>query len=155
VRAESWQFYEIDRINDPERLRALQQNLEATLADVRVVVRDWMPMRKRIREVIAQLATDPPALPAGEVAEAGHLLDWMEGGHFVLLGYRHYRLERGRTEDRLVPDRASGLGILSTTRRDGQRPGATVLRGDVRDKARAPELLIITKANSTATVHRG
>ena len=33
--------------------------------------------------------------------------------------------------------------------------GATVLRGDVRARAREPELLIITKANSTATVHRG
>ncbi len=155
AQAESWQLYEIDRVNDPEQLLALQQDLETTLGDVRVVVRDWMPMRKRIREVIANLATEPPTLPPGEVAEAGHLLDWMEGGHFVLLGYRHYRLERGRSEDRLVPDRASGLGILSTARREGQRAGATVLRGDVRKKAREPELLIITKANSTATVHRG
>ena len=155
TQAESWQLYEIDRVNDPQQLLALQQALETTLADVRIVVRDWMPMRKRMREVIAELATDPPALPPGEVAEAGHLLDWMEGGHFVLLGYRYYRLERGRSEDRLIPDRASGLGILSTARREGQRPGATVLRGDVRAKAREAELLIVTKANSTATVHRG
>ncbi|MGC1730787.1 MAG: NAD-glutamate dehydrogenase, partial [Steroidobacteraceae bacterium] len=32
---------------------------------------------------------------------------------------------------------------------------AAVLRGEVRTRARAPELLIVTKANSTATVHRG
>ncbi|MBS0579770.1 MAG: NAD-glutamate dehydrogenase [Proteobacteria bacterium] len=153
--AESWQLYEIDRVNDPEQLRTLQLSLETTLADVRAVVRDWLPMRKRVREIIGQLESDPPPLPAGEVAEASHLLDWMEAGHFVLLGYRHYRLERGRSEDRLAPDRLSGLGILSTARRDGQRRATTVLRGAVRDKARERELLIITKANSTATVHRG
>ena len=88
-------------------------------------------------------------------AEAGHLLDWMEGRHFVFLGYRRYRLERGRSEDRLVPDPRSGLGILSSTRRRGRRPSVTTLRGDVRARAREPELLIVTKANSTATVHRG
>src|SRR5450432_1210286 len=73
VQAESWQLYEIDRVNDPEQLLELQKDLEATLADVRIVVRDWMPMRKRVREVIAELATHPPALPPGEVAEASHL----------------------------------------------------------------------------------
>ncbi|HJX22568.1 MAG TPA: hypothetical protein VJ454_16340, partial [Steroidobacteraceae bacterium] len=52
-------------------------------------------------------------------------------------------------------DPRSGLGILSSTRRRGQRPNVTTLRGDVRARAREPELLIVTKANSTATVHRG
>jgi glutamate dehydrogenase len=152
---ESWQLYEIDRITDPEQLRKLQHDLEATLGDVRVAVRDWAAMRERVRALIGELGSHPPPRPAAEVSEVTHLLDWMEGRHFVFLGYRYYQLERGRGEDRLVPDRASGLGILSTARRDGQRPGATVLRGAVRAKAREPELLIITKANATATVHRG
>jgi glutamate dehydrogenase len=153
--AESWQLYEIDRVDDPEQLLALQRNLEATLADVRAVVKDWLPMRKRLREVIAQLEADPPPLAPAEITEAARLLEWMEGGHFVLMGYRHYRLERGSSEDRLLPERASGLGILGTARQQGKRRDATALRGAVRDKAREPELLIITKANSTATVHRG
>src|SRR6202040_1206229 len=79
----------------------------------------------------------------------------MEGRHFVFLGYRRYRLERGRSEDPLVPDPGSGVGILRSARRRGRRPSVTTLRGDVRARAREPELLIVTKANSTATVHRG
>ena len=152
--AESWQLYEIDRITDPVQLQKLQQDLEATLADVRFAVRDWRAMRERVRTVINALENHPPPLPTAEVSEVAHLLAWMEERHFVFLGYRYYHLERGRSEDRLVPERASGLGILSIARRQGQRPGATVLRGDVRAKAREPELLIITKANATATVHR-
>ena len=155
TRAESWQLYEIDRLTDPAQLAALQADLEATLADVRVAVRDWKAMRERVRELIGEFERNPPPLPPAEVSEVAHLLDWMESRHFVFLGYRHYQLERGRSEDRLVPQRASGLGILSRTRRRARRQAATVLRGELRSKAREPELLIITKANSTATVHRG
>jgi glutamate dehydrogenase len=153
--AESWQLYEIDRVTDAAQIARLQRDLEATLADVRVVVSDWRPMRERVREIITRLESDPPPLPAGEVSEAAHLLDWMEGRHFVFLGYRHYRLQRGRSEDRLVADIHSGLGILAPSRRRSARATVAVLRGDARARAREPELLILTKANSTATVHRG
>src|ERR1700758_1353716 len=153
--AESWQLYEIDRVTDPQQLEKLRRDLESTLADVRAVVSCFMRRRERVRESIARLESDPPPLPAAEVGEARHLLDWMEGRHFVFLGYRHYRLERGRSEDRLVPDMLSSLGVLSRGQRKGGRAAATVLRGDVRMRAREPELLIVTKANSTATVHRG
>jgi glutamate dehydrogenase len=155
---ESWQLYEVDRQTDPARIAALKGKLEATLADVRVAVEDWMPIRERVRAISAELRNDPPPLPADEVTEARELLDWMEGRHFVFLGYRHYRLERGATQDRLVPDMRSGLGILRPGRepvRGSRKPGATVLRGEVREHARKRELLILTKANSHATVHRG
>ena len=153
TQAESWQLYEIDRVTDPAKLTALQADIEATLADVRVSVRDWAAMRERVRTLIGELEREPPPLPPAEISEVAHLLDWMEGRHFVFLGYRHYRLERGRSADRLVGDRDSGLGILR--RGPGARASATVLRGEVRAKGREPELLIITKANSTSTVHRG
>jgi glutamate dehydrogenase len=152
---ESWQLYEIDRVIEPQQLEKLRRDLESTLADVHRAVKDFMPMRERVREIIARLDSAPPPLPAAEVTEARHLLEWMEGRHFVFLGYRHYRLERGRSEDRLVPDVLSSLGVLADGRRGGRRPAATVLRGDVRSRARDRELLIVTKANSTATVHRG
>jgi glutamate dehydrogenase len=152
---ESWQLYEIDRVTEPAQLAKLQRDLEDTLADVRIAVSDWSAMRERVREVVARLESDPPPLPAAEVSEARHLLEWMEARHFVFLGYRHYRLERGRSEDRLVPDTRSGLGVLSSARRHSGRPKVNVLRGDMRARAREPELLVVTKANSTATVHRG
>ncbi len=152
ARSESWQLFLIDMQADPAQLERLQANIEAALGDVRVTVEDWMPMRKRMRSLIAQLKSDPPPLPAEEVIEAGHLLDWMEARHFVFLGYRHYRLERGATEDRLMPEPRTGLGILRNSRSGSAR--ATILRGDLRARARERQLLILTKANSMATVHR-
>lgn len=153
--AESWQLYEIDRQNDPAQLDKLQRDIEATLSDVHVAVVDWPSMRDKAKSIAAGLESNPPPLPADEISEARRLLEWMEGRHFVFLGYRHYNLERGSSEDKLVPDTRTGLGILHNGGRGTVRSGTTTLRGDVRARARENELLILTKANSPATVHRG
>jgi glutamate dehydrogenase len=151
--AESWELYEIDRQTDPAAIERLRQDIESTLVDVGLAVDDWPAMRERVRSLVADLQRDPPPLPAEEITEARQLLEWMEERHFVFLGYRQYRLERGEREDRLVPDTRSGLGILRT---HGSRakPPVTVLTGDVRARARDRELLVLTKANSISTVHR-
>jgi glutamate dehydrogenase len=153
-RTESWQLFEIDRQTDAASLEDLQAKIETALADTRLAVEDWMPMRKRVRTLTAELDGTPPPLPAEEVNEARELLEWMEDGHFVFLGYRYYRLERGTSEDRLIADPRSGLGILRRGNRGADKSNVTVLRGDVRARARDRELLILTKANSVATVHR-
>ncbi len=153
VRNESWQFLEVDRETDPGRLAALAARLAATLDDVRVAVADWAAMRRRARELAASLETLALPLPTAEVVEGRALLDWMEDNHFTFLGYRHYRLERGQGSDRLVPDPASGLGLLRANR-PGHPTRSVTLSGDVRRHARDRELLVITKANTVASVHR-
>ena len=129
--AESWQLYEIDRQTDPAQIEKIQHDIEATLADVRAAVADW--------------SRDARTGPLGRHAPGKHSAarsrrrrrgstppaGWMEARHFVFLGYRHYTLERGAQEDRLVPDPRSGLGILRDGKRKRKGAGATVLRGDV------------------------
>jgi glutamate dehydrogenase len=150
---ESWQLIEIDREADPAALAALAVRLQATLADVRAAVTDWPELRRKAREVAEEVGAGGGDLPSSEVVEARDLLAWMEGNHFTFLGYRHYRLERGRNRDRLVPDLASGLGILREARGTAKSL-TTELSGSVRRQARDRGLLVITKANSLATVHR-
>jgi glutamate dehydrogenase len=149
---ESWQLFEIDRQLDPQRLVELERSLLATLDDVRAAVSDWIAMRTRARAVTHELEYAP--VPRREVREAKSLLEWMDDNHFTFLGYRHYRLKRGRAVDLLVPEQPSGLGILRAPRPGVPRPKSTVLKGELRQRARAPNLLTITKANSVATVHR-
>jgi glutamate dehydrogenase len=151
--AESWELYEIDRQTDAAAIEQLRHDIEATLTDVSFVVDDWRAMRERARTLIADLEREPPPLPAEDVSEARELLEWMEERHFVFLGYRYYRLERGTSTDRLVPDVRTGLGVLRA-RGDGKKPPATVLTGDIRARARERELLVLTKANSVSSVHR-
>src|SRR6195256_831682 len=107
---ESWQLYEIDRVSDPAQLDRLQRDLEVTLADVRLAVTDWSAMRERGREIITRPESPPPPLPAADLSEASHLLDWMEGRHFVFLGYRRYRLQGGPAEGRPGAHPPPGVG---------------------------------------------
>ncbi len=155
-RCESWQLFEIDRQLDPMRLVELEHRLLATLADVQAAVTDWQAMRARVREIGAQLAHAPAPRRAAhrEGRQARSLLEWMDDNHFTFLGYRHYRLRRGRNHDMLAPSRASGLGILRAPRPGVAAPAPVALRGELRKRARALHPLIITKANSVATVHR-
>src|SRR5262249_33778703 len=54
-RSESWQLYEIDRQTDPAQIERIQQEIEATLTDVRAAVADWTQMRERARMVVTSL----------------------------------------------------------------------------------------------------
>ena len=152
ARLESWQLIEVDRESDPKRLAALEQRIRGTLDDVRCATADWRRMRQKAREVAAELGQRRLRLHASEVSEAKALLEWMEDQHFTFLGYREYRLRRGRHRDLLQPVARSGLGLMRASR--GRKARAVVLKGDVRTFARSSEVLIITKANTVATVHR-
>jgi len=148
---ESWQMMEIDRPRDSEAAAEIERRVRAALEDVRRAVADFRAMLERIRAVANGLERTPLPVPKSHASEARALLAWMHDGHFVFLGYRHYHLKRGRSRDALVRDDASGLGILRS-----RKPGAPILlTGHLRQQARAPELLVLTKANTASTVHRG
>ncbi|HTV78943.1 MAG TPA: NAD-glutamate dehydrogenase [Steroidobacteraceae bacterium] len=154
ARRESWQLFEVDRQIDPQRLRLLTRTLAATLADVRVAVADWRPMLEQAR-VAARELQDPGVPPESDPTEAQALIEWMVAGHFTFLGYRRYRLQRGARKDLLLPQSASGLGILRAARPGVATPAPTALTGALRREARSARAVLVTKANSRATVHRG
>src|SRR5258708_18940181 len=98
----------------------------------------------------------PPDRLVSEVskppAETQALLRWLADNHFTFLGSREYDLVEGEQGMALVPVPGTGLGIL---RHDKQ--GSTsfaALPPEVRARARDPQRLILTKANSRSTVHR-
>ena len=110
-------------------------------------------MRARATELAVDLSDGIPGAPRGEAAEAGAFLEWLSDNHFTFLGARDYRLERGRSRDRLVALPGTGLGLLRTGGKR-PRPRPTVLTGEIRRRAREPAILVVTKANSVSTVHR-
>jgi glutamate dehydrogenase len=153
ARTESWQLYEIDRLWDAESTERLEARLHVALEHVQLAVTDWMTMRAKVRRAIEQLAKAPlRGERAQQRDEAIALLDWMEGAHFVFLGYRYQRLTRGAHRDRLQADQRSGLGIL----RAGslEKSGTENLQGELRDAMRSTDPLIITKSALRSTVHR-
>jgi glutamate dehydrogenase len=100
AKPESWQIIEVDREADPARLAALERRIKSTLEDVRLATTDWHPMRRMAREIAADLGKRMRGPQASEMHEVKALLEWMEERHFAFLGYREYRLRRGRQCDR-------------------------------------------------------
>jgi len=150
---ESWQRMEIDRQAETQ-FEQIRQRIVKSLDDVRVACTDWGDMRRKAREICHELEVSPPPLSSNEALEGKALLEWMEGNHFTFLGYREYRLLRGRAEDQLVAIPETGLGILRPNRPGSAPPQITSLKGDIRKHARDKVLMVITKANSVSTVHR-
>ncbi|MEV0727221.1 NAD-glutamate dehydrogenase [Polymorphospora sp. NPDC050346] len=168
---ESWMRLEIDPVRDAEDRERLRADLTRVLTDVREAVEDWQSMRERALALADELDTvrvpeSRLPVPEKDITDSVELLRWMAYEHFTFLGYREYRLAgatgRPDGENRTleaVP--GTGLGIL---RQDpvGQPVGAgqhapralASMTPEAADKVLEKRLLIITKANSRATVHR-
>ncbi|MFD8593884.1 NAD-glutamate dehydrogenase [Kitasatospora sp. NPDC059646] len=158
---ESWMHIEIDRETDREDLRTIEVGLRRVLGDVREVVEDWSKMRDSALRLADELAEQPPAhLPEQEVGEAWELMRWLADDHFTFLGYREYDLVEHEGEEVLKAVAGTGLGILRAdplSHDTDHHPVSEAfgrLSAPVRAKAHEKKLLVLTKANSRATVHR-
>ncbi|MEV4506552.1 NAD-glutamate dehydrogenase [Streptomyces klenkii] len=171
---ESWIHVEIDRETDRGDLKQIAADLLRVLSDVREAVEDWSKMRDAALRIADALPEEPaPAdVPSSESTEARELLRWLAADHFTFLGYREYELTKlatdGTEEDVLTAVPGTGLGILRSdpSHHDEDHhgphshlprpasPSFNRLPADARAKAREHKRLVLTKANSRATVHR-
>ncbi|MCW2877044.1 MAG: NAD-glutamate dehydrogenase [Sphaerisporangium sp.] len=153
VLVESWMHIEIDRQSDPEVLAGLEKDLRRVLQDVRYSDEDFAKMRALAVRIATDLEAAPPPLPPGDVADSLELLRWLADGYFTFLGYREYRLEKADDGgDGLHALPGTGLGILRADKAGSASFAA--MSPELRAKAREKQLIVITKANSRATVHR-
>jgi glutamate dehydrogenase len=154
VLQEAIMLFEIDRQSDADSLATLEEDLRRTIDEVRAAVEDWAPMRERLAIIIDDLKRNPPPIDADELEEGREFLEWLADDHFTFLGYREYELLEEDDEAVVRWGPGPGLG----TRRDtalGERSVAfDSLSSDVREQAGTPRLLILTKANARARVHR-
>ncbi len=154
--AESYIQIIFNRIGDSALMLRLENLVAATLRDIRLATEDWHEMLAASRSIRDELRSQPPPINAHDLAESEALLEWMEHDHFTYLGYREYDLVGDADDEHLVAREDTGLGIL----RDSHQPDSPRSRDrqqlakDIRKQARSRDLLIITKANSLATVHR-
>src|SRR5690606_6646241 len=130
---------EVDRLADAGQMQALKDAILVALADVRAAVADWQPMRERMLEIAEALqGSGMPVDPAAR-AEARDFLLWCADNHFTFLGYREYEVR----DRQLCPVVGSGLGLLRRKDESATPPPGT-----------RQEVLILTKTNARASVHR-
>ncbi|MER7130469.1 NAD-glutamate dehydrogenase domain-containing protein, partial [Streptosporangium saharense] len=150
---ESWMHFEIDRQSDPAVLKRLEADLQRVLEDVRYAVEDFAKMRALALQTAEDVSVNPPPLDLAGVEDSLELMRWLADGHFTFLGYREYRLEEDEQGDTLRQVPGTGLGILRHDKAGSESFAA--LPPELRAKAREKQqMLIITKANTRATVYR-
>jgi glutamate dehydrogenase len=141
---------ELLREPDRDRLEHLHERIVAVLEKVRTAVDDWEPMRRRALELADELEQQRRPASQEEVDEVRAFLRWVADDHFTFLGYREYKLIEDDGDVRVKAFDDTGLGILrhqrpSPPRKLGEKAAAL---------ARTSQLLLLTKANSQAPIHR-
>ncbi len=151
---ESFIHVEVDRITDADQRRRLEADIERVLGDVRSAVDDWKPMRAKLETIVAEVEARPPPLAADELTEGKDFLRWLAHDKFTFLGYRCHDLVMvdGVPALKIVP--GTSLGILRESTSKDVASSFAALPVEVREYARRPELLVITKSTSRSTVHR-
>ncbi|WP_306203737.1 NAD-glutamate dehydrogenase [Actinoplanes sp. RD1] len=150
---ESWIRVEIDPVRTEEAREQLHNELRRVLTDVRDAVDDWPRMRQRALVIADELATargteSKLPVPDKDVTDSVELLKWLAHDHFTFLGYREYHLDG----DLLSAVPGSGLGILRGDQSTARKLSS--MAPEAHQRALEKRLLVITKANSRATVHR-
>ncbi|WFF06791.1 NAD-glutamate dehydrogenase [Micromonospora sp. WMMD1076] len=157
---ESWMRIEIDPVRDPAERETLRRELQRVLTDVREAVEDWPKMRQRALALADELAAartsdNRPPVPEKDITDSVELLRWLAHDHFTFLGYREYRLvhtDGARGGQALEAVLGTGLGILRSDSPEARSLNS--MTSEAHEKVLEKRLLIITKANSRATVHR-
>jgi glutamate dehydrogenase len=169
-RPEAFEMFFVERV-EGAALRRLRNRVKAVLHDVYRATRDYLPMQERSREavdyllVLARSGVQPAAgIKADEVGsdledeleEYAEFIRWLLDENFVYLGYREYELKDVGGEPHLQVRRGTGLGILSDDADSRYREPVAVsgLPRQLRQRVVGGRLLVVTKTNSEATVHR-
>jgi glutamate dehydrogenase len=147
---------EIDRQTSSEDTKALEKEIQSVLTDVSASVNDWQAMSERLAATIEELPKRP--FPGGkqELDEAINFLTYLNNHHFTLLGYRQYELKRIEGDVELVPNLASGLGLMNKPGHTHSDKGLMLssLSESARREALDESLLVLTKSSSKSRVHR-
>ncbi|HEX2080327.1 MAG TPA: NAD-glutamate dehydrogenase [Longimicrobium sp.] len=149
---------EVARVNDPARRAGIRDEVRRRLADVVEATSDFAAMVDRVEETAREVEEYAARFPdrAEEFREDAELLRWLERGNFVFLGYREYVVE-GEGEGEVVSLRpGSGLGILRDPSSSAYQQPVPVkeMDDDLRSRLFHGPVLVVSKTNAEATVHR-
>ncbi len=149
--SESMMHIEIDRQTAAD-FADIAAVIETSLHDVRVCVQDWQAMRDAMSRASEEMATRPLPVNGVARAEAQDFLRWAADNHFTFLGYREYRVVDEAGKRMLAPVEGSGLGLMRHKPMHPARPVSDFAVGQQTGTER--DVLILTKTNARATVHR-
>ncbi|MET1080979.1 MAG: NAD-glutamate dehydrogenase [Pseudomonas sp.] len=150
---EALMFLEIDRSANLGELKSLEKTLLEVLAEVRLAVSDFQPMKTKAQELLSRLDKGRFKVDADELAEVKVFLAWLLDNNFTFLGYEEFRLNPDAAGGSIVYDESSLLG-LSKQLRTGLSSEELHVEPQAVAYLREPLLLSFAKAAVPSRVHR-
>ncbi|MBA1189406.1 NAD-glutamate dehydrogenase [Pseudomonas entomophila] len=153
VTHESLMYLEIDRCANAADLSVLAREIEKVLAEVRIVVEDFEPMKAKVRDLQALVEQSAFTPAEAEKTDVQGFLSWLLDNHFTFLGYEEFVVEGDAGGGHLAYDSNSFLGLPRLL-----RTGLSAEDLRIEDYAvsylREPRLLSFAKASQPSRVHR-
>ncbi len=147
-------FMLIDRQTVPAVLTQLHKNVQRALEDNHIVFEDWDEMRAEVKDAITELTSVSEVLDANEVQETKAFLHWIEDHHFTFLGMRDYELVKKGKDTLLQAIPNTGLGVLRDSLSAGHTRNISAMAPEAQEFSLSPRILVMSKTNNLATVHR-
>ncbi|MDO4434984.1 MAG: NAD-glutamate dehydrogenase [Cardiobacteriaceae bacterium] len=150
-------YAEIERQQDAVQLANIAAKLRSKIEVLDLIAGDFGAMRERLGEVRDRYASKKALLPVGSDYQANQVaefLSWLLQDNFTFLGCRDYVLQEENGVKALYAVGGSGLGLL---RDDGQTrlsSSFSELPLALQQELLAPKLLLVSKSNRIAPVHR-
>jgi glutamate dehydrogenase len=149
---------EIPPVGTAERAEQVRAEVDRRLTDVVEATRDFRAMVDQLERVRGAVAGYLRRFPdrADEYGEYLEFLGWLREGNFVFLGYRAYEIVDADGQAAVRVEPGSGLGILAGEEHSRYAEGRAVsaLEPTLRARLEGGPLLLVSKANRQATVHR-
>ncbi|KEY91325.1 NAD-specific glutamate dehydrogenase [Candidatus Photodesmus blepharus] len=146
---------EVDRLSSEKKMILLKNELLSIMKDVGLIVRDWLPMVEKLKQVTHEIENlkDTIVTESDRYEDIINFLHWLVNHNFTFMGYKEYNLVLIDDETELVPTKEKGLGLFSY-----ERYVRGVKLSDFSDSARLeakkPFFLILTKGNTQSRIHR-
>ena len=153
VQQESLIFLEIDRSANATDMRTLEAALLEVLAEVRITVADFQPMRAKVTELLTWLGKAKLKVDGAELAEVKVFLEWLLDNRFTFLGYEEFTVANEAEGGHITYDESTLLG-LSKHLRTGLSAADLHIEDYAVNYLREPVLLSFAKAASPSRVHR-
>ncbi|HEX2211504.1 MAG TPA: NAD-glutamate dehydrogenase [Longimicrobium sp.] len=149
---------EVSRVNDPVRRQQVRDGLCGSLADVMDATGDFGAMLERLRGEARRLEEYAERFPerAEEFREEAGFLRWLGDENFVFLGFREYHIQGEGADARVAVDADSALGILRDISGSAYLTPVPLdsMHPDLRERVLGGPVLMVSKTNAEATVHR-
>ncbi len=145
---------EIDRRTDPALIQELFTQFNHVLKENLAVVADWEKMREQVRAIGKELDHAPVKLDATEVEETKAFISWIEDHHFTFLGVRDYELIHQDKKIILRSIPGTGYGVLREEMNPVNETVLSNMTPEARELTLSSQILVISKTNTLASVHR-